>query len=157
MGHSVDAYAAAKDCLDRKYGDEQRLISINLPKLEKLRPIKEGQTKAFEKIADILNVAVVNLKVAGRANNLNSVSLHLRLRQKLSESILINYKRWLLESKAEELAKRLRDFIVKENEFYAVARDTLTNGARKVETQAKFNNRTFSANWNKSCRTAPLQ
>ena len=36
LGHSVDAYAATKDCLDRKYEGEQSLISINLTKLEKL-------------------------------------------------------------------------------------------------------------------------
>ena len=83
LGHSADAYAAAKDCLDRKYGGEKRLVSMYLNELENFRPMKEGQTKAFEKFADILNVAIVNLKEAGRVNDLNSVSLHSRLQQKL--------------------------------------------------------------------------
>ena len=52
-----------------------------LNELENFRPIKEGQTTAFEKFADILNIAIVNLKESGRVNDLNSVSLHLRLQQ----------------------------------------------------------------------------
>ena len=88
-----------------------------LNELENFRPIKEGQTKAFEKFADILNVAIVNLKEAGRVNDLNSVSLHSRLQQKLPESILVNYRRWLLENKTEESVERLCDFVVRETEF----------------------------------------
>ena len=155
LGHSADAYAAAKDCLDRKYGGERRLVSMYLNELENFRPIKEGQTKAFEKFADILNVAIVNLKEAGRVNDLNSVSLHSRLQQKLPESILVNYRRWLLENKTEESVERLRDFVVRETEFYAVARDTLVNSSRKDESQAKFNNRTFLASSNKNFRSVP--
>ena len=157
LGHSADAYAAAKDCLDRKYGGERRLVSMYLNELENFRPIKQGQTKAFEKFADILNVAIVNLKEAGRVNGLNSVSLHSRLQQKLPESILVNYRRWLLENKTEESVERLRDFVVKETEFYAVARDTLANSSRKDESQANFNNQTFLASSNKNFRSVPLQ
>ena len=157
LGHSADAYAAAIDCLDRKYGGERRLVFIYLNELENFRPIKEGQTKAIEKFVDILNAAIVNLKEAGRVNNLNSVSLHSRLQQKLPESILINYRRWLLENKTEESVKSLRDFVVRETEFYGVGQDNLAKGSQKNKSPAKFSNRTFLANSNKSFRSTPLQ
>ena len=139
LGHSAEAYDAAKECLEQKYVGEKRLIAIHLNELENFRPIKNGQTKGLEKFADLLNVTIVNLKEAGRHNDLVSVSFHSRLQQKLRESLLIKYRCWLQENNFNEFVEALCDFVLRETEFRSIAKETL-NG---FGNQQKYSHRTF--------------
>ena len=85
LGHSATAYEAAKSRLERKYGGTSRQIAIYLEELESFKPIRAGYAKDIEKFADLLDIAVVNLKEAGRQNELGNGSLYVKL-QKRSQS-----------------------------------------------------------------------
>ena len=138
LGHSAEAYDAAKECLERKYGGERRLIAIHLNELENFRPIKDGQTKGLEKFSDLLNVTIVNLKEAGRHNDLKSVSFHSRLQQKLPASLLIEYRRWLQENNFNESVEALCDFVLRETEFRSIAKETLNGFGKQESNQQKY-------------------
>ena len=91
LGHSSTAYEAAKSRLERKYGGTRRQIAIYLEELENFKPIHTGYAKDIEKFADLLDVAVVNLKEAGRFEELANGSLYLKLQRKVPESMLARY------------------------------------------------------------------
>ena len=65
LGHSAYAYKAAKERLDRKYGGKRRQIAIYLEDLENFRQIRLGSTRDLENFADLLDIAIINLKEAG--------------------------------------------------------------------------------------------
>ena len=62
------------------------LISLCLNELEAFRPIKKGHTKAFEKFADLLDFAVVNLEQAGLHGELAQGTL---LNKATEEAVLV--------------------------------------------------------------------
>ena len=81
LGHSKEAYEVAKQCLERKYGGERRLVALYLDELDNLTPIKDGHLKALEKFADLLDVAVVNLQQAQMNSELGSGALYTKLKK----------------------------------------------------------------------------
>ena len=91
LGHSAAAYEAAKDRLDRKFGGQRRQISLYLEELENFRLIRAGNSKDIEKFADLLDVAVVNLREAGRNEELGNGSFYIKLQRKMTESMLARY------------------------------------------------------------------
>ena len=125
------------------YGGERRLIAIHLNELENFRPIKDGQTKGLEKFADLLIVTIVNLKEAGRHNDLMSMSFHSRLQQKHPESLLTEYRRWLQENNFNESVEALCDFVLQETEFRSIAKETLNGFGKQESNQQKYSHRTF--------------
>ncbi|KAL9989369.1 hypothetical protein ACROYT_G003911 [Oculina patagonica] len=66
LGHSAAAYEAAKKRLERKFGGKRRQIALNLEELENFKPLRPGYAKDLERLADLLDVTVVNLREAGR-------------------------------------------------------------------------------------------
>ena len=66
LGHSAEAYEAAKSRLERKYGGQRRQINLYMEELDQFRPIRAGFAKDLDKLADLLDVIVINLKEAGR-------------------------------------------------------------------------------------------
>ncbi|VDI81626.1 Hypothetical predicted protein [Mytilus galloprovincialis] len=70
LGHSAVAYDAAKERLERKYGGQRRQITLYIEELENFKPMREGIAKDIEHFADLLDIAVVNLKEAGRFEEL---------------------------------------------------------------------------------------
>ncbi|CAC5375569.1 unnamed protein product [Mytilus coruscus] len=66
LGHSAVAYDAAKERLESRYGGQRRQITLYIEELENFKPMREGFAKDIEKFADLLYIAVVNLKEAGR-------------------------------------------------------------------------------------------
>ena len=93
LGHSSTAYEAAKSRLERKYDGTRHQIAIYLEELENFKPIRTGYAKDIEKFADLLDVAVMNLKEAGRFEELANGSLYLKLQRKVPESMLARYHR----------------------------------------------------------------
>ena len=79
LGHSKEAYEVAKQCLERKYGGERRLVALYLDELDNFKPIRDGHVKALEKFADLLDVAIVNLQQAQMNNELGSGALYIKL------------------------------------------------------------------------------
>ena len=66
LGHSAEAYEAAKSRLERKFGGHRRQINLHLEELDQFRPIRPGNAKDLDRLADLLDVIIINLKDAGR-------------------------------------------------------------------------------------------
>ena len=80
LGHSASAYEAAKSRLERKYGGKRRQIALHLEELENFKPVRPGYPKDIERFADILDIAVVNLKEARKLGDTrNWVTVHYTL------------------------------------------------------------------------------
>ena len=134
LGHSEEAYNAAKALLERKYGGERRFISLYLDELDRFRPIKDGPSKALEKFADLMDVLVVNLSKAGMEHELGYGTFYIKLQRKLSENMLTNYRRWIMDTGKAESVLSLREFVLREAEFSLVASETI-NGCEKKDSQ----------------------
>ena len=91
LGHSAAAYEAAKQRLDRKFGGQRRQIALRLSELESFRQMHPGNQKDMERFADLLDVAVINLKEAGRTEELGNGSLYTKLQQKMPQTMLACY------------------------------------------------------------------
>ena len=97
LRHLATAYDTAKERLERKFGGKRHQIAIYLKDLEKFRQIRPGHTKDLEQIADLLEITVMKLKEAGQHNELRNGSLYRKLQQKLPESMLARYHRWIFD------------------------------------------------------------
>ena len=62
LGHSATAYHAAMDRLARNFGGERQQITIHLEEMDNFRPVRYGNSKDIEQYADLLDIAIVNLK-----------------------------------------------------------------------------------------------
>ena len=120
LGHSATAYETAKERLERKFGGKRRHDQIEL---ENFKPLRPGNARDLDKFADLLDVTVVNLREAGRHDDLS-------LCKKLTETILAHYHRWIHENGRWQSVETLREFIIQEAEFQSVASETI-HGLRK--------------------------
>ena len=108
LGHSATAYEAAKDKLERKYGGRRRQIAIYLAELEQFPQVRHGNAQDIEEFADLLDIAMINLKEAGQDYELRDGSLYAKLQRKLPETMLAQYHRWIFENHKEESVLTLR-------------------------------------------------
>ena len=76
LGHSAAACETAKERLGHKFGGKRRQIALHLEELENFKPLCPGNARDLERLADLLDVTVVNLKEAGRHDELGSGSLY---------------------------------------------------------------------------------
>ena len=125
LGHSAKAYEAAKSRLERKFGGQRRQINLYLEELDQFRPIRPGNAKDLDRLADLLDVIVINLKEAGRKEELGNGSLYMKVQKKMTSTMLANYNRWVFEQKKVECVETLREWIIQEAEFQTVAAETL--------------------------------
>ena len=79
LGYSSTAYEAAKDRLERKFGGQSRQIVLYLEEIDSFKPVRVGNTRDLEKLADLLDVAIVNLKEANRFDELKDGLLYIKL------------------------------------------------------------------------------
>ena len=114
LGHSAAAYEAAKERLERKFGGKRRQIALHLEELENFKPLRPGFAKDLERLADLLDVTLVNLKEAGRHDELGNGSLYLSLCKKLTEAMLAQYHRWIYEKGRWQSVETLRELIIQE-------------------------------------------
>jgi hypothetical protein len=100
LGHSEFAYRAALERLEREFGGERRRLVLALEELDNFRPIVSESAQQLKKLADLLDVTVVNLRAAGRESELLSNGLmHIRVQKKLPVETLSRYHRWVSEQK----------------------------------------------------------
>ena len=125
LGHSATAYEAAKERLERKYGGMRRQISIYLEDLEHFRQIRPGNAKDIEQFADLLDLAIINLKEAGQHFELGNGSLYNKLQRKLPEAMLARYHSWVFENSHSESVTTLRTWVIQESEFLTIASETV--------------------------------
>ena len=136
LGHSANAYEAAKERLDRKYRGKCRQIAIYLEDLENFRQIRPGSARDLENFADLLDIAIINLKEAGLNHELQDGSLYTKLQRKLPKSLLARYHRWVFENSVSESVLTLRTWVIQESEFQTVATETIHGLTGQVPTQA---------------------
>ena len=79
LGHSAAVYEAAKEHLERRYGDKRRQVAIYLEELDKFPQIRQGNAHDLEQFADLLEIAIMNLKETGYHNELGNGFLHGKL------------------------------------------------------------------------------
>ena len=155
LGHSAAAYEAAKERLKRKFGGKRHQIALHL-ELDKFKPIHLGYSRDIEKFADLLDVTVVNLKEAGRHDELENGSLYLSLRKKLTEPMLVQYHQWIYENGQYQSVETMREFIAREAQFQTVASETIcgfganSNPNQKQERRNREGDRTYFGKAQKS-------
>ena len=98
---------------------------MHLEELDQFRPIRPGNAKDLDRLADLLDVIVINLKDAGRKEELGNGSLYMKVQKKMTSTMLANYNRWVFEQKKVECVETLREWITQEVEFQTVAAETL--------------------------------
>lgn len=139
LGHSAIAYSMAKERLERKFGGTRRIFTTHLEEWEKLNPIKDQNAKDIERLADLLDVTVTKLKESGHENELSNGMLYSKILQKLPQSLITQYYRWISDKSKIEGVVTLREFIIQESEYYTIA-DEAVNGIANI--QPDFINRT---------------
>ena len=117
LGQSATAYQTAKERLDRKFGGQRCQITLYLEDIDNFRPIRPGNPKDIENFADLLDVAIVNLKEANRLEELQDGLLYMKLQKKLPATMLATYHRWIFENRKNESVEVLREWAIQESEF----------------------------------------
>ena len=141
LGHSAAAYEAAKE---RRYGGKRRQVAIYLEDLDKFPQIRPGNAHDLEKFADLLEIAIINLKETGYHNELGNGFLYGKLRTKLTESLLAKYHRWVFETETPESVFALKTWVFQESAFQTIASETV-HGITG----------TFSNTWSQSSQASP--
>ena len=90
LGHSGFAYESAKE---RKYGGQRRKVMLHMDELENFKPIRVDHPKDVEKFADLLDIAVINLKEENRIEELGNGTFYRKLLKKMLERMITQYQR----------------------------------------------------------------
>eukprot|EP00795_Rhopilema_esculentum_P012680 gene12680-3393_t len=143
LGHSAFAYEAAKERLERKYGGTRRKVMIYLDELDNFKPIREDHPRDIERFADLLDVAVTNLREAKLTEELGSGTLYHKLLRKMTEKMLSRFKRWVYEHQKNEDVETLRQFIIEEAEFQVAAAETIHGFHKNMVTRPKNSSSSF--------------
>ena len=94
LGHSGFAYESAKE---RKYGGQRRKVMLHMDELENFKPIRVDHPKDVEKFADLLDIAVINLKEENRIEELGNGTCYRKLLKKMPERMITQYQRWVFD------------------------------------------------------------
>ena len=136
LGYSAAAYETAKDRLERKFGGQRRQIALYLEEIDNFRPVRCENSRDLEKYADLLDVAIVNLKEANRFEELRDGLLYIKLQKKLPASMLTQYHRWIFENHKIESVEVLREWVIREAEFQTKALETVQGLTGRVEARS---------------------
>ena len=93
---------------------------MSLEKVEKYRPMQDGSAQEMEGFTDMLEVAVQNLRVAGRHEELGDGSLFALLQKKLTIRLVTSYNRWMYENEKEGTVETLLEWVMRETEFMVI-------------------------------------
>ena len=140
LGHSSTAYMMAKEKLQRKYGGKKRELAIFLDKLDSFPQLKTGDPRSFEAFADLLDTAVMKLEEAGRIDELSNGTLFTSLQRKLTESLIIEYQRWLADTHKDRTVETLGEWALRESDFQIRATESVHgfNSSEKRQQLAFF-------------------
>jgi len=104
-----------------------------LEEIDQFRPVRPGNYKDLEKYADMLDIAIVNLKEANCYEELRDGLLYMKLQKKLPTVMLTNYHRWIYEYHKVESVETLREWVIQETEFQTKAVETVQGLTGKFE------------------------
>ena len=125
LGPPAAAYDAAKERLERRYGGKRRQVAIYLKDLDKFPQIRPGNAHDLQQFADLLEIAIINLKGPGYHNELGNGFLYCKLQTKLTEYMLANYHRWVFETQTPESVVALKTWVFQECAFQTIASETV--------------------------------
>ena len=137
LDRSAEAYETEKSPLEGTASSGQFVHGG-----DQLRPIR---AEDLDRLADLLDVKVINLKEAGRHEELGHGSLYIKVQKKMTELMLANYNRWVFEHKNSECVETLPEWISQEAEFLNVAAETLCGvaGRRREGVQTFFGQKDY--------------
>ena len=121
LGHSATVYQAAKERLEKEYGSKRRQTALCLEELDRFQS-RSGHAKD---IADLLNIAAINLREAGHFEELSNGILYTKLQKKILEEKLTQYHCWIYEKGEKENIETLRKWVIGEAEIKTVAVETI--------------------------------
>ena len=139
LGHSGFAYESVKERLEQKYGVQRRKVMLHLDELKNIKPIYIGHPKDVEKFADLLDIAVINLKEKNRIEEFGNDTFHRKLLKKMPERMIIQYQRWVLDKENNKNIENLRSFVIQEAEFQMAA------GLHRIGNKAKIDHTYFGS------------
>ena len=125
LGYSAEAYEAARRRLERKFGGQRRLVAVHLEALEKFPAMRSANAQELERFAELLDVAVVNLKASGQTQELANGTFYVRLTQKLGVSLLLSYQKWIHQTSTSESVEALLQWVELESEFQVRAQERI--------------------------------
>ena len=111
--------------MEKKYGGVRRKIALNLEELDQFCPIHSGNVRDVEKLTDLLANIVINLTEVGKEKELGNGCLYIKVQKKMTESILADCRRWLFDKSKPETVQSLRQWLIRETEFLAIAAETM--------------------------------
>lgn len=146
LGHSAAAYEAAKSRLEQKYGGKRRALTLRLEELNAFKPVREGNERDLEKLSEVLDGIVVDLKDASLEAELGNGSLYIALQRKFNKELLSKYKQWVSDNHRTENVSTLREFIDRESEFLTTALETIS-GVLKESPKKERNSPTAGSSF----------
>ena len=96
-----------------------------IEELEQFKQIRSGNARDLDKFADLLDIAIINLKEANQTQELGDGSLYAKLQRKLPEVMLARYHRWIFENIKQESVLMLRTWVIQEADFQTIAAETV--------------------------------
>ena len=127
LGYSSEAYKAAKARLNRKYGGNRRQVQAHIDELRKMKPINVDNPRELERFADLVERTVVTLKENKHTSDLEGGTLYAIVLEKIPQSLLSQYYRWVKEKGKLESLEELREWVAEEAE-YQIQASEVKNG-----------------------------
>ena len=78
-----------------------------LDEIDSFKPVRVGNARDLEKLADLLDFAIVNLKEANQFDELKDGLLYIKLQKKLPTPMLTHYHRCVYENHKTESVEAL--------------------------------------------------
>lgn len=142
LGYSSESYKAAKARLNRKYGGNRRQVQAHIDELRKLKPINAENPRELEKFADLVERTVVTLKENKQNSDLEGGTLYAIVLEKIPQSLLSQYYRWIKEKGKQESLEELRQWVAEEAEYQVQASEVKhgvsSTGGRHVKGPRSF-------------------
>ena len=134
LGYSSEASEAAKARLNRKYGGNRRQVQA--------KPINAENPPELEKFADLVERTVVTLKKNKQNSDLEGETLYAIVLEKIPQSLLSQYYRWINEKGKLESLEELRQWVAEEVEYqvqaWEVKHGVSSTGGRHVKGPRSF-------------------
>ena len=84
-----------------------------------------GNSKDIEKYADLLDIAIVNLKESNQSEESKNGILYIKLQKKLQAQMLAADHRWVFKNHRVECVEVLQEWVIQEAEFHSRALETV--------------------------------
>ena len=151
LGHYGFAYESAKERLGPNYGGQRRKVMLHMDELENFKPIRVDHPKDVEKFADLLDIAVINLKEENRIEELGNGTFYRKLLKKMPERMITQYQRWVFDKEKKENVENLRSFVIQEAEFQMGTAKTIGNKAKIDHTYFGSSQQSNKVKYHKKC------